>query len=108
MARFSCPRTHVPVVDQLHLQLVRQGSIELGGETYKGQPEVALRGIFSKVLARDRMINLVPDIIAEHPKLEDLCITQCAIEDGWVGVAIGPDRALVHSSVAERPTAERR
>ncbi len=105
---FVVNATYAPMVDQLHLRLVRQGAIEIGGDTYKGQPEVVLRGIFSKVLVRERVVELVPNMIAEHPRLADLCITQCVIEDGWVGVAIGPDRALVHSSVATRPTTEDR
>ena len=105
---FLVHAAYAPMIDQMHLRLVRQGAIELGGDTYKGQPEVALRGIFSKVLARDRVVNLVPPMIADHPKLADMCITQCVIEDGWVGVAVGPDRALDHSSVADQPTTDRR
>jgi hypothetical protein len=105
---FLVSATYEPSVEHLRMRLVRQGTIELGGDTYRGQPEVVLRGIFSKLLARDRMIELVPPIIAEHPRLADLCITQCVMEDGWVGLALGPDRSQVHSSVAEKPSTEER
>jgi hypothetical protein len=67
----------------------RDGSIELGGQ-YKGKTEVALRGIFSKVLSRDRKISLLPTSITTDPRLANLQVTQLVVEDGWIGMAIGP------------------
>jgi hypothetical protein len=91
---FMITATYVPEIDHLHARLVRQGPIELGGEAYKGQPEVKLRAIFAKVLPRDRKLDLVPDLVAENPQLADLCLTQCVIDDGWIGIALGPDRTV--------------
>jgi hypothetical protein len=71
------------------VELVRDGTIELGGETYKGKPEVALRGIFSKILSREKTVRLVPNAIADHPRLKDLSASQAVIDDGWIAIALG-------------------
>lgn len=77
----------------LTCELERDGSIELGGQ-YKGKTEVALRGIFSKVLSRDRKFNLLPESLVNDRRLANLAVTQVVVEDGWIAVAIGPAPAL--------------
>ena len=94
---FQISTTYVAETDRLHAWLVRQGPIELGGETYKGQPEVVLRGIFSKLLPRERKIDLVPQFIADSSAMSDLAVNQCVVEDGWIGLAIGPARTSMQS-----------
>lgn len=86
----------------LSAQLERDGTIELGGQ-YKGKTELALRGIFSKVFSRDRKFNLLPGFVSEDPRLANLQVTQLAVADGWIAVAIGPA-----STVAGRPQSVRR
>ena len=53
---------------------------------------MALRGIFSKVLSRQRKLNLLPATLADDPRLAGLEVTQLAVEEGWIGLAIGPIR----------------
>ena len=48
---FEVRASYRPITHDLTAQFERDGTIELGGQ-YKGKPEVALRGIFSKVLSR--------------------------------------------------------
>jgi hypothetical protein len=91
---FDISATYVPEIEHLHARLVRQGPIELGGDAYKGQPEVKLRAIFAKVLPRDRKLDLVPSLVADNPHLADLILTQCVVDDGWIGIALGPDRTV--------------
>jgi hypothetical protein len=98
---FDISATYVPEIEHLHARLVRQGPIELGGEAYKGQPEVKLRAIFAKVLPRDRKLDLVPALVAENPHLVDLCLTQCVIDDGWIGIALGPDRTVARRDLPD-------
>ncbi|HZZ29963.1 MAG TPA: hypothetical protein VFE46_18350 [Pirellulales bacterium] len=89
---FAVTINYEPQIEDLHVRLVRQGAIELGGDNYKGQPEVALRGAFSKLFPRERSFELVPEMIADSPRLAGLSITQCVVEDGWIGLALGPER----------------
>lgn len=100
---FTITAHYKPETDRLHAYLVRDGAIELGGENYKGRPEVALRGIFSKILSRERKIDLTPAFLVDHPGLADLCVTQFVIDDSWVGIAYGPDRMLQRNNMARRP-----
>ena len=86
---FEVRAAYRPEMHGLAADFQRDGSIELGGQ-YKGKTEVALRGIFSKVLSRERKINLLPSVVADDPRLADLQVTQLVVEDGWIGMAIGP------------------
>ncbi len=54
--------------------------------------QIALRGIFSRALSKNNAWDLVPEQIVKEPKLSDAAITQFVIDDGWIGVALGPKR----------------
>jgi len=86
---FEVRASYRPEAHALAADFQRDGSIELGGQ-YKGKTEVALRGIFSKVLSRDRKISVLPSVVANDPRMTDLQVTQFVVEDGWIGLAIGP------------------
>ena len=86
---FTVRGYYAPVADQLDANLERDGVIELIGRFGIGD-QVALRGIFSAVLSRNRRLNLVNNQIALAPELADQQVTQLVIHDGWIGVAIGP------------------
>jgi hypothetical protein len=88
---FIVTANYQPQIDGLHVRLVRSGVIELGGDA-KGQADLLLRGIFSKLLPPEHKIDLIPALLANQTQLADLAITQCVIEDGWIGLAMGPDR----------------
>lgn len=98
---FVVTANYQPQIDGLHVRLVRSGVIELGGDA-KGQSDILLRGIFSKLLPPERKIELIPALIADQRQLADLAITQCVIADGWIGLAMGPGRTDVGGSVAAR------
>ncbi len=88
---FEVRAAYRPAATGLAAQFERDGTIELGG-AYKGKPEVALRGIFSKVLSRQRPLNLFSDKLAGDQRLAGLEVTQLVVEDGWIATAIGPVR----------------
>jgi hypothetical protein len=83
-------------------RLVRDGTIELRGERISTGAQIALRAIFAKTFSRRRPWKLTPERIATDEKFADLAVTQFAIEDGWLGVAMGPQRT------AQRPGLLRR
>ncbi len=98
---FEVRAAYRPVATGLAAQFERDGTIELGGQ-YKGKPEVALRGIFSKVLSRERKLNLLPDTLATDPRLAGLEVTQLVVEDGWIATAIGPARMTAKRNAMNR------
>ncbi|MDX1945935.1 MAG: hypothetical protein SFU86_11100 [Pirellulaceae bacterium] len=97
---FTVRGYYAPTADQLDANLAREGVIELIGDKLRFGDQIALRGIFSRVLSRNRKLNLVNNQISKSPELQDQQVTQFVIHDGWIGVALGPKapgrEALVH------------
>jgi hypothetical protein len=87
---FTVRGYYEPVADQLDANLEREGIIELIGDRLRFGDQIALRGIFSAVLSRNRKLNLINKQIAQAPELRDQQVTQFVIHDGWIGVALGP------------------
>jgi hypothetical protein len=79
-----------PSDNQLEANLVRDGNLELVGERLKLGDQIALRGIFAKVLSRNRQLSIINKQLLTRPQLADLQVTQFVIQDGWLGVALGP------------------
>ena len=51
--------------------------------------QVALRGVFSKVLAQRPHFDLLGNVLVRDNRLHDLRVTQFVVRDGWIGVSIG-------------------
>jgi hypothetical protein len=83
---------YLPTSAQIDAHLARDGYIELIGKRLNFRDQIALRGIFCKVLDKNQTISLVDDQLVKNPKMSDLMITQCSVENGWIGLAIGPKR----------------
>jgi hypothetical protein len=81
---------YVPEGTGLDIRLVRTDYIELKGEEINAGSQIALRAAFSKLLSRSRTVALVPKQLSENKRLQDLEVTQYEINDGWIGIAIGP------------------
>ncbi|WP_145084870.1 hypothetical protein [Anatilimnocola aggregata] len=103
---FTVRGYYAPYSDQLDANLARDGVIELIGSKLRFGDQIALRGIFSRVLSRNRKLNLVNKQIAMSPELQDQQVTQLVIHDGWIGVALGPkhpQRQTIGPSMTTRP-----
>ena len=70
-------------------QLVRENVIQLIGKRNMGS-QMILRGVFAHALSRKTPWELMPQKIINQPKLQDAAITQFVIEDGWIGLSLGP------------------
>ena len=95
-------------VDGMQANLVRTGSIELEGKRLRTRDQIALRGVFSKLLSRSNAVKLVPDKLVSDPRLANLEVTQRVIDEGWIGISIGPQRKTAMLSTgpaATRPDA---
>jgi hypothetical protein len=73
------------------VELVRDGVISLAGERLGTQSQFVLRSIFARIFSDERRLNWLTEIINDE-HLAGLQVTQCVIEDGWLGLSIGPKR----------------
>jgi len=79
-----------PVLHGLDLRLVRDGTLQFSGRRLKTGPRVVLHGVFGKLLEKDREIRLMASDLQKEPRLAGLMVTQLVINDGWIGLALGP------------------
>lgn len=90
-----------PIVDGLHAQLERDGALGIEGRFNAGE-RARLHNIFQTVLPPERSMQIVRLDAPENGRdkiFEGLMITQFVMEDGWVGLSLGPQSA---ERVAER------
>jgi hypothetical protein len=90
-----------PEVNGRSAELVRDGVIQLIGRVNAGG-QIALRGVFSRTFSRTAPWKLLPDEVAADPRLADLTVSQFVVDDGWVGMAMSPERT------ASQPAGPRR
>lgn len=90
-----------PAIDGMRAQLARDGALGIEGRFSAGE-RARLHNIFQAVLPPDHTLQLVQlnSNDGDHAKVFDgLMITQLVLEDGWMGLAIGPQGS---QRVAER------
>ncbi len=89
---FTVQVTYRPEAVGRCVELVREGVISLAGERLGTQGQFVLRGTFGRIFSEDRRLDWLTEIIEKDARLAGLQVTQCVIEDGWLGLAIGPQR----------------
>ncbi|HUT95287.1 MAG TPA: hypothetical protein VMY37_37885 [Thermoguttaceae bacterium] len=92
-----------PEFEGLRAELVRDGIVKL--DAVKSlRSQIPLRGVFSKTFSKQQPWKLTPERLVDDPRMADLAVTQLVIEDGWIGVALGPKRVDSQPVVAQRNT----
>ena len=89
-SNFQVRAFYQPEIDGRSARLSREGVIRLVGQRLNVGSQIALRGIFSHTFSKKSPWELMPEQIVNQPKLKDTAITQFVIEDGWIGLALGP------------------
>jgi hypothetical protein len=97
-SNFQIKASYQPVVHGRSAQLAREDVIRLKGPRNMGS-QMVLRGVFAHALSRKAPWELIPEKIVNQPKLQNAAITQFIIDDGWIGLAIGPKT----TTTARRP-----
>jgi hypothetical protein len=87
-------------VERTHVDLQREGGIELISEQVGFRDQVALRGIFTKVMTRNHRLNIFRGQIQSDTRLRTVGVTQFVARDGWIGVSVG---RLTRDRVAGQP-----
>ncbi len=93
-----------PELNDRGAELARHGIVEVHGSQALGS-QIALRGVFSGLFSRTRPWKITPDSFLADPRFEDLAVTQLVIDDGWIGLALGPSRHRAEPVVAQRDSA---
>ncbi len=91
-----------PAVQGRSVDLAREGIVQLIGARTNVASQIALRGVFSKVFSQKEPIHATPESFIKNPKLNGVAVTQLAIDDGWIGAAIGPQRIVTAQAGAAR------
>lgn len=99
---FQVSAVYRPETDGLSVRLVRDGVVELDAGDLSTRSQIALRGIFSKTFSKNRPWELTPEDFTSNPRMAGLAVTQFVVRDGWIGLALGPDRTARPPIVARR------
>lgn len=100
---FAVRASYVPDGRQLEANLVREDAIEIIGDKLGIRERPPLRLIFSKVLSKSRSFNLINEHIRDNPHLTDSHVNQFVVNDGWIGIGIGPQTAHAVEQTARQP-----
>ncbi len=101
---FKVHAFYVPQVEGMTLKFVRDGVLQIEGSRLRPMARNVLHGVFVKVFSRNRPLAVLPDRLQVDPRLKDLMFTQVDVDDGWLGVAVGP---RLEERVAHRVRPER-
>ncbi len=89
---------YVPIINGLNAELARDGGLGIEGRISSGDRAI-LHNVFKEVFSEDRRLPVVKLDNPEDERLAGLMITQFVMEDGWLGIAVGPTTS---GRVAER------
>jgi hypothetical protein len=90
--------SYIPDVVGLNADLKRDGALGIEGRLSASE-RARMHNIFKTVFPPERKLQIVQLNADNDPHLQGLMITQLVLEDGWIGLAIGPETA---QRVAER------
>ena len=82
----------VPKINGLEAEFVRDGALGIEGRIGTGD-RGRMHGVFSKVFTEERHLPIVRLADPNDSRLAGLMITQMVLEDGWIGLAVGPGSA---------------
>jgi hypothetical protein len=79
-----------PQVRGLSAQLVRDGIIEIEGSDLRPGERVVLQAVFVSLFSESRPLTLIPPDRTADERFAGLMITQLVLDEGWLGVCLGP------------------
>jgi hypothetical protein len=79
-----------PQINGFHVELIRDGIIEIEGRALPAGDYVVLQGIFVSLFSQSRPLSLIPTERNGDTRLEGLMVTQLVLDNEWLGIAIGP------------------
>lgn len=96
-------KIHVPyrVETQGFQAMVRRdGVVRLIGKMKLPQ-QIAVRGVFSKAFPKDAIMYVIPERILQDPRYSIFTISQCVMQDGWIGISVSENSGPVRTVMQE-------
>lgn len=93
LTQFIVRAAYSPVVDGLNASLVRDGHLRISGPGMSMRERLPVRAIFNKVLDSDKPLPMTLPMLAEHPAMAGLAVSQLEMRGGWIGVALSEQDA---------------
>jgi hypothetical protein len=78
-----------PEVEGRSVALVRMGTLQFSGRRVLTGARMVLHSVFGKVLPKGLRIPLMDERVVGDPRMDGLMITQCEVNHGWLGLALG-------------------
>lgn len=78
-----------PEINGMQVELVRDGVLGIEGRLRAGE-RARLHNVFNQVFPEDRRLPFLRIDTEADSRFAGLAITQLVLEDGWLGLAIGP------------------
>jgi hypothetical protein len=91
-----------PDIHGRSIELLRDGVVQLMGSKIPTGSQLALRGVFSKVFSQKSPWEITPKAVTANPNLQGLTFTQFTLDDGWLAVALGPERTAARPGLLRR------
>ncbi|WP_148076117.1 hypothetical protein [Bythopirellula goksoeyrii] len=89
---FEVHTFHRPVVDGLTVKLVQDETLQFAGRNLRTGHRVVLHSVMGKLFSRADEIAVLKRLQSDK-RLTGLMVTQLVIDDGWLGLALGPAAA---------------
>ena len=83
-------KIHVPYrveTQGFQAEVYRDGVVRLIGKMKLPQ-QIAVRGVFSKAFPKDAVTRVMPERILQDPRFSMFTISQCVMQDGWIGISV--------------------
>lgn len=94
---------YMPETTGAQASLVRNDIVQIETDLpLKVGAQIVLRGMFSKLFSRSRPLPVLPEKLAQDPRMQGLTVNQFLLEDGWLGVAVGPERRMAQRTTGSR------
>ncbi len=90
-------KIHVPYrveTDGFQAVVQRDGVVRLIGRMRLPQ-QIAIRGVFSKAFPKDTETRVLPESMVQDPRFATFIISQCVMQDGWLGISVGEQPTVV-------------
>ena len=90
---FVIRTSYVPVVEGLKAELAHDGVISVEGPKVGTRDRLPLRLIFTRVFANRSTVPMVSNDLLADPRASGLAVSQMELVDGWLGIAVSPDKS---------------
>ena len=109
-SNFEVRGIYVPEIDGIRVGVRRDSYVRLKGIHCQlpMRDQIALRGIFARVLPQHPNVDLLANVLADDERLHDLGVSQFVIRDGWISVALGSGRPVKMNIADDSPNRARR